>query len=188
MKSKMIVLVIVLFAIAGVGFMAFRPKVSVQPSSLPQETSKQNETFQLTSSAFSHYQPIPKKYTCDGENISPPLTISGIPKETQSLLLTVDDPDSPSGEFVHWVVANILPDVREIEEGTIPSRSTSGMTNFGKESYGGPCPPKGTHRYFFTLYALDIKLGLIGKTKKELMDSVNGHSLAKALLIGTYTR
>ena len=195
MKIQSILLFIVVFAIAGAGFIVFRTKGDVQPSLQPQDTPKQipnqvrdDKLFQLTSSAFSHYQPIPEQYTCDGEDISPPLTVTGAPKEAQSFLLIVDDPDSPTGEFVHWVVANILPDVQEIAEGTIPSESTPGMTSFGKEQYGGPCPPKGTHRYFFTLYALDIKLGLIGKTKKELMDSINGHSFAKATLIGTYEK
>ena len=195
MKMQTILLLIVVFAIAGAGFVVFRPKGNVKPSPQLQDSPKQipgqardDKLFQLTSSAFSHYQPIPQKYTCDGEDISPPLTITGAPKEAQSLLLIVDDPDSPTGEFVHWVVANISPDVEEISEGTIPPESTTGMTSFGKAQYGGPCPPKGTHRYFFTLYALDTKLGLIGKTKKELMDSINGHSFGKAILIGTYER
>ncbi len=193
MKVQMVVVAVAIFALVGVGFVAFRPKEKEKFIPQPQEAPEQilnqvqdDNTFQLTSSAFSHYQPIPEKYTCDGENISPPLTISGIPEETQSLLLIVDDPDSPTGDFVHWVVANISPDVEEITEGTIPSESTPGMTSFGKEQYGGPCPPRGTHRYFFTLYALDTKLGIIGKTKKDLMDSINGHSFAKATLIGTY--
>lgn len=196
MKAKTIVLAIVLLSVAGVSYFIFRPKGSVPPSLQPSETPKQIPTqqsddkpFQLTSSAFSHYQPIPEKYTCDGDDISPPLTITGIPKETQSLLLIVDDPDSPSGEFVHWVVANISPTVQEITEGTIPSESTAGMTGFGKEVYGGPCPPKGMHRYFFTLYALDTKLGKLGKTKQELMDeNVKGHAIGQTLLIGTYTK
>lgn len=188
MKTQKILLVIVIIAIAGGGIFMLRPKEKIPQPSQPQVTTTRAQEFQLTSSAFSHYQQIPEKYTCDGEDISPPLTISGTPKEAQSLLLIVDDPDSSSGEFVHWVVANILPEVQDIAEGIIPSQSSVGMTSFGKEQYGGPCPPKGTHRYFFTLYALDIKLGMIGKTKKELMESINGHSLAKALLIGTYTK
>ena len=140
----------------------------------------------IKSSAFANNGSIPTKYTCDGEDVNPPLNIEGIPQETQSLALTVDDPDAPMGTWDHWVVWNISPS-NEIKENTTPG--VQGVNDFRKHSYGGPCPPSGTHRYFFKVYALDTKLNLSPNSrKKELEKAMQGHILAKGETIGRYSR
>jgi Raf kinase inhibitor-like YbhB/YbcL family protein len=146
--------------------------------------------MEITSLAFANNQYIPAKYTCDGENKNPPLEISGVPEQTQSLVLTVDDPDAPSGDFVHWTIWNLNPDTKEIIEGGIlPAGSVQGMTDFGRSGYGGPCPPSGVHRYFFKLYALDRTLDIPrSSTKKELEKAMAGHIITQSQLIGLYAR
>ncbi|MFS8907342.1 YbhB/YbcL family Raf kinase inhibitor-like protein [Synechococcus sp. OH2] len=150
--------------------------------------------LQLTSSAFAPSQPIPSRYTCEGEDLSPPLTWSGAPVGTQSFALTMDDPDAPRGTFVHWVVYNLPASVTSLPEGIrsdsdLPQGAVHGQNSWGRNSYGGPCPPSGTHRYFFTLYALDRQLALApGATKEALLQAMTGHILAQAQLMGTYQR
>lgn len=145
--------------------------------------------MKLESLVFSSNSFIPKKYTCEGENVNPPLKISEIPPETKSLVLIVDDPDAPGNNWVHWIVWNIPPQITEIKENNIPQGAIEGMTDFGKTGYGGPCPPWGTHRYFFKLYALDTKLTLNSSAQKsDLEKAMKGHILAKAELIGLYRR
>ncbi len=149
------------------------------------ETSR----MKLSSIAFDHNQNIPKKYTCDGENINPPLTVSDVPDAAKSLVLIVDDPDAPGKTWVHWVLYNIDPSVTEIGENSVAKSAIQGMTDFGTASYGGPCPPSGTHRYFFRLYALDTMLDLSERAgKKEVEDAMQGHILDSAELIGLYGR
>jgi len=144
------------------------------------------ETMQITSNEFEHNGFIPRKFTCQGRDISPPLTIDNIPQGTRTFALIVDDPDAPMGTWVHWVVFNISP-AKEILEGTIPG--TQGINDFGKRNYGGPCPPSGTHRYFFKLYALDSELKVPeGLTKEELERAMEDHILAQAELIGLYKK
>lgn len=148
----------------------------------------------LTSSAFSHESAIPTTYSCDGQDISPPLQWSGAPEDTTSFVLIADDPDAPGGTFVHWVYFNIpadaegLPaDVPNSEEP--PTGGRQGTSSFRKVGYGGPCPPGGTHRYFFTLYAVDTMLDLdSGATKEDVLTAAEGHALAKAQLMGTFAR
>ena len=140
----------------------------------------------VKSDAFENNTLIPAKYTCDGDNVNPPLTINGVPNETKSLVLIVDDPDAPMGTWDHWVVWNIPP-AGKIEENTIPG--TEGMNSARKHSYGGPCPPWGTHRYFFKVYALDTKLDLNSNSrKKDVEKAMQDHILAKGELIGLYRR
>lgn len=142
--------------------------------------------MKISSPEFEHNGFIPKKFTCQGEDISPALIIEDIPKEAKSLALIVDDPDAPMGMWVHWVVFDI-PLINRIEENTIPGKQ--GRNDFGRNSYGGPCPPSGTHRYFFKIYALDKKLNLTeGLTKKELEKAMEGHTLGQAGLIGLYKK
>lgn len=142
--------------------------------------------MKLTSPAFPHNSIIPKKYTCQGEDISPPLTISDIPEGTVSLALINDDPDAPMGTWDHWLIWNIKP-TSEIKENSAPG--TQGKNSWGRNDYGGPCPPSGTHRYFFKLYALDCELDLAkGATKAELQASMEGHIVAQAELIGLYKK
>ena len=142
--------------------------------------------MELTSKEFKHNQPIPAKFTCQGDDINPALIIGGIPKEAESLALIVDDPDAPMGAWVHWVVYDI-PVISRIEEDSIPG--IQGINDFGRKDYGGPCPPSGTHRYFFKIYALGKKLNLgEGVSKKELEKAMQGHILDKAELIGLYKK
>jgi Raf kinase inhibitor-like YbhB/YbcL family protein len=146
----------------------------------------------LTSTAFSEGAPIPSDYTCDGADISPPLAWSEVPSGTQSLALIVDDPDAPRGTWVHWVLYNVPATVTELPpnvplERSLPNGAKQGRNDFGKIGYGGPCPPRGTHRYYFKLYALDTQLALdAGATKQELLDAMAGHILAEGQLMGTY--
>ncbi len=140
----------------------------------------------VKSDAFENNTLIPSKYTCDGDNVNPLLTINGVPEETKSLVLIVDDSDAPMGTWDHWVVWNIPP-VDKIEENTAPG--TEGMNSARKRSYGGPCPPWGTHRYFFKVYALDMKLDLNPNShKKHVEKAMQGHILAKGELVGLYRR
>lgn len=143
-------------------------------------------TLIITSPAFEHEEMIPVQYTCDGKNVNPPLMIKGIPENTRSLALIVEDPDAPSGVWNHWVVWNI-PVQHEIAEDSIPGKE--GLNTFGKHHYGGPCPPSGTHRYFFKVYALDSMLELEKEAdKKALMDAMEDHILAEGEIIGMYER
>ena len=145
--------------------------------------------MKISSTAFEHNGQIPKQYTCDGSDVNPPLKFEGVPTEAKSLVLIVDDPDAPMGTWVHWVLWNIDPKTTEIEENSVPKSAKQGMNDFRKHYYGGPCPPSGTHRYFFKLYALDTTLN-IGPTvtKADVESSMKGHILAKAELIGLYRR
>lgn len=145
--------------------------------------------MRISSPAFQHNQNIPSKYTCDGENINPPLQFSDIPGNAQSLVMISDDPDAPMGTWVHWTIWNIDPKTTEIAENSVPQGAIEGTTSFGETGYGGPCPPSGTHRYFFKLYALDTKLDLPTTTNaQDLKKSLQGHILAQAELIGLYKR
>jgi len=145
--------------------------------------------MKIESTAFGHEGKIPSQYTCDGENIHPPLSFSAVPSQTRSLVLVVDDPDAPSGTWVHWILWNISPRIKSIGEGNIPQGVAEGTTSFGATGYGGPCPPDGEHRYFFKLYALDIEIELPKETTKEKLEEVMlGHVLDKGELIGYYSR
>ncbi|KPK98957.1 MAG: hypothetical protein AMJ95_01475 [Omnitrophica WOR_2 bacterium SM23_72] len=142
--------------------------------------------MKISSPEFENNQFIPKKFTCQGKDINPTLIIEDIPEEAISLALIVDDPDAPMGMWVHWVVFDI-PVVGRIEENSIPGKQ--GINDFGRKDYGGPCPPSGTHRYYFKIYALDAMLNLQeGMSKKELERVMEGHILDKAELIGLYKK
>lgn len=142
----------------------------------------------ITSTAFSHEGPIPKKYTHEGEDISPPLKIAGTPMKVMSLAVIVDDPDAPLGDFVHWVAWNLDPDLTLIKEGVQPENQ--GLNDTGKPGYFGPYPPEGRpHRYSFKVYALDTLLKLSEKAlKTDLIKAMEGHILAEGELIGIYER
>ncbi len=142
--------------------------------------------MKLKSPEFKNNEYMPKKFTCRGENINPALIIDGIPPETKSLALIFDDPDAPMGTWVHWVVFNI-PVISRIEEDSVPGKQ--GINDFGRLNYGGPCPPFGTHRYFFKVYALDAELNSEeGIAETELEKAMTGHILARAELIGLYKK
>lgn len=160
------------------------------------------KTIQLQSSAFASGSAIPKDYTCDGKNLSPPLSWTGVPAGAQSLVLICEDPDAPTGVFTHWVLYNLAPTVKELKEGFPPQETVAldeqgtsetnphqGKNDFGNLGYGGPCPPSGTHHYHFEIFALDARLKLPpGATKSQLVEAMKGRTLAQGTLIGTYTR
>jgi len=142
--------------------------------------------LQVRSPAFQPNQPIPKKYSCKGNGINPPLSIEGAPKKAKTLALIMDDPDAPSGTFDHWVVWNIPTSTKSIEENTVPG--TEGLNGMRKKGYTGPCPPSGIHRYFFKVYALDTELKLGSNSRKsDAEKAMQGHILAKGELIGLFS-
>ena len=155
-------------------------------------------TLTLVSTAFAHQGEIPARYTCDGDNLSPPLAWSGVPTGTKSLVLIVDDPDAPDPKapkmtWVHWLLYNIPPNQNGLTEAmaaqNLPPGTLEGTNNWQRTGYGGPCPPIGRHRYFHKLYALDKLLPDMHKpSKKNLEQAMHGHILAQTELIGTYQR
>jgi Raf kinase inhibitor-like YbhB/YbcL family protein len=150
-------------------------------------------TFKISSPAFANGQPIPPVFSCKGRDISPALTWTDPPAGTQSFALIMDDPDAPVGIWVHWVIFNIPTSTLDLKEGTptdpqLSDGSIQGQTSAGSNGYHGPCPPSGTHRYFFKLYALDTMLKLSANAdKKELLAAMEGHILANAELMGTFS-
>ena len=148
------------------------------------------KNMKLSSPVFENSGNVPAKYTCDGENASPPLEISDVPAEAQSLALALHDPDAPlAGGFTHWVIWNIDPATKEILENSSPEGAIQGTISSGRTGYTGPCPPSGTHHYEFRLYALDTKLDLDSSVKKDdLEKAMEGHVLKQALLVGLYQR
>ncbi|MEN6336350.1 MAG: YbhB/YbcL family Raf kinase inhibitor-like protein [Phycisphaerales bacterium] len=161
---------------------------------MDQATKTQAMNIDLVSPGFGQGQMIPQDNTCDGENRSPELQWAAIPDEAQSLALIMDDPDAAAGTFTHWILYNIPVDRHELTENmphdeTLPNGAVQGINDFGKIGYGGPCPPSGTHRYYFTLYALDTDFDLPpGQTKDDLIRAMGNHILAKGQLMGRYKR
>ena len=146
-------------------------------------------SLELTSDAFMNGQSIPAKYSCVGKNISPALAWNEPPTGTQSFALIVDDPDAPMGTWVHWVLFNIPAHARSLQENLDTSAMSIGKNSSGNMRYDGPCPPSGTHRYYFKLYALDSLVNLLpGATKDELLKAMQGHILAQGELMGTFSK
>lgn len=151
-------------------------------------------TLELRSPAFAEGGRIPPKHTCDGKDVSPTLSWTGLPAGAKSLALTCDDPDAPSGLWVHWVVFDLPPSATGLPEAVpatpeMPEGGRQGKNDFRKIGYGGPCPPRGTHRYVFTLYAVDRMLGLpAGAARPDLLAALRNHTLGEATLTGTYSR
>jgi len=145
-------------------------------------------SISITSSSFQAGGDIPAKFACDGTNVSPALQIGGVPNEAKSLVLIVDDPDAPRGLFTHWIIWNIDPKTTRIAENSAPAAGVQGTNDFGKRNYGGPCPPSGTHRYFFKIFALDTKLELKPNARRAELDAaMRGHVLAQGELMGRYS-
>jgi Raf kinase inhibitor-like YbhB/YbcL family protein len=165
----------------------------ISPSPEPQPIKEVAMSFEISSPAFTNGGKIPSKYSCDGRDISPALTWTEPPAGTQSFVLIMDDPDAPMGTWVHWILYNIPPSTRNLKEGTqtdhqLSDGSLQGKTSAGSIGYHGPCPPSGTHRYFFKLYALDTVPSLSTKAdKKELLAAMEGHILANSELMGTFS-
>lgn len=209
---KTIFILIFIFAAIAIGWSFLNKKSSENnPIVVPSENASKNEgppagneassekiinsdnfknlNMKLTSSAFENNKYIPSKYTCDGEDKNPLLFVSGAPKEAKSLVLIVDDPDAPSGDWVHWTVFNIPPDIKEISEDSVPQGAILGRTDFAKSGYGGPCPHSGIHHYQFKIYALNAILNLDASAgKKEIEKAMEGLILAQDLLVGLYKR
>jgi len=144
--------------------------------------------MKITSSAFHEGGNIPSKFTCDGSDTSPPLQIAGVPSNAKMLVLIADDPDAPNGLFTHWLVWNIPPQTNSIAEGSAP-KGVQGTNDFGKSGYRGPCPPPGTHRYSFKIFALDRELDLRAGAKRSQVDAaMKGHLIAQGELVGRYAR
>ena len=157
--------------------------------------TEEGSEFRLSSEAFENEESIPARFTCDGENVSPPLAWSGAPVETKAFALIMDDPDAPGGTFTHWLLFDLPAETRELPEGVETSErpqvgGVQGSNDADSIGYTGPCPPPGTpHRYRFTLYALDVPVNLDpGAQKQEVLDAMEGHVLAQTELVGTYRR
>lgn len=170
------------------------PATQPTPATSATPTPTEAAVFELSSSVFAPGEAIHSRYSCDGDNISPPLLWAHAPEGTQSYALIMDDPDAPGGTWIHWVLFNIPAEVDSLKEDitheyVLTNSSRQGVNSWGSLGYGGPCPPDGTHRYIFRLYAVDMLLDLDpGATKQELLEAVEGHVLADAELVGTYTR
>jgi hypothetical protein len=147
--------------------------------------------LELMTDAFEEGGAIPRRYTCEGANVSPPLSWRGVPEGTKSLVLVCEDPDAPNGTWSHWVLYNLPPDAESLDEGYSAGPNVEeGRNDFGNTGYGGPCPPRGsTHRYFFRLYALDRELeATAGATRQQILDRIQDHTLGQAALMGRYAR
>jgi len=159
-----------------------------------ENTMASSNKFSITSTAFKEGEPIPQKYTCDEQDVSPSLEWLSPPSNAKSFALIADDPDAPMGTWVHWVIFNIPPSTTGLSENvppkqSLPNGALQGKNDFGNYGYGGPCPPGGTHRYYFKLYALDTTLKLSsGSTKADLLKAMEGHIVAQAQLMGRYSR
>lgn len=201
MSMKLFIAIFLLAVISGCAAeekerAAPTPSPTLTPTAIETNTKEVTtmQNISISSGAFQAGGAIPPEYTCDGSNVSPALSWRGIPSNAESIALIMDDPDAPGGTFVHWVLFNIPPGTTELPEGvprnrTLDDGSSQGITDFGRIGYGGPCPPGGTHRYYFRLYALDTMLNLQpGASRKQLDDAMRGHILAQGELMGNYKR
>lgn len=171
---------------------------TAQTDTTPATTSSNTMTFKITSSQFQANGSIPSKYTCEGSDTSPPLEWTDVPSAAKSLALIVDDPDAPDPAkpqrtYVHWVVYNIPPSVTKLDENAaksgLPNGAVQGSNDWKKQTYGGPCPPIGRHRYFFKLYALDTQLSeLNNPAKADLEKAMQGHIIGQTEIVGTYQK
>jgi len=190
LQNIIIILIVAVIIVGGI-FWYLSKRSEEKPGTVPEQGLSLNipKIMNLESPVFSNNGNIPSKYSCRGENINPPLKISGVPQKAKSLVLIVDDPDAPRGTWVHWTVWNISPKTIEIQEDSVPEGAVEGMTDFGKPGYGGPCPPSGTHHYFFKLFALNTTLDISSSSRiQDLEKAMAGHILDKAQLIGLYSR
>ena len=174
----LIVTLIVVFVFVPLHKFSTQP----MPSPTPAPTLAPS-SLKLTSSAFQSGQPIPTQYTCDGQNLNPPLTIDGVPPQTQSLVLIMDDPDAPSGTWTHWVIYNIDPKAM-----TLPANGQFATNSAGQKNYSGPCPPSGQHRYFFKLFALNTLLHVSNPNRAAVEQAMQSHIVGTAELMGVYKR
>jgi|WetSurMetagenome_2_1015567.scaffolds.fasta_scaffold132741_2 Raf kinase inhibitor-like YbhB/YbcL family protein len=185
---------IFLFFILIIFFSCQNKNSELVPKEQIPRKEKEKTEMKIISNSFKENEMIPSKYTCTGENTSPQLEWTGYPENTKSFAIIFDDPDAPAGAWVHWVVYNIPLSINELKEDFPRDKSfengiKQGITDFGRTGYDGPCPPGGTHRYYFKLYALDILINKdAGMTKQELLKAMEGHIVAEAQLMGKYKR
>ena len=162
---------------------------NVEANSMINNTTNEVNKMRISSPEFQNNGLIPKKFSCQGEDINPQLLFENVSDDAKSLVLIMDDPDAPGGTWVHWVLFNIPPDVTGILEDSVPDNAVQGLNSWPKNSYGGPCPPSGIHRYFFKLYALDVSLNLDeSASKKDVEEAMSGHVLETAQIIGLYSK
>ena len=185
MKKWLILIVIILTVVLG----AITYHSAQGPKPEKSSERKAEKVLKVTSPAFNGGELIPRKYTCQGENVNPPLAIENIPNEIKSLVLMMDDPDAPVGTFTHWLVWNIDPQTRNFLENTTPNGGVSGTNSAGKNGYTGPCPPFGTHRYIFKIFALDNILNLPpGAKRSQLETAMENHLLGSGQLMAKYSK
>ena len=185
-KSTILIIIIVLGVLLG--FWAFKKMPAQNPQQNNNQTIQQT-TMKIESPAFLDQQDIPSKYSCDGEGVNPPLAFKDIPVNAKTLALIIDDPDAPNGTWTHWTLWNIATTTSQILENSSPAEAVQGQTSSGQNDYGGPCPPSGTHHYFFKLYALDQKLTIPSySTVDKLVEAMQGHIIQQAQLIGLYSK
>jgi len=147
------------------------------------------ETITVTSSAFQDGEPIPARFSCDGDNVSPPLSWRGVPSAARAVALVVDDPDAPRGTFIHWVLLDIASATTSLPEASTPAGATQATNSAGQAAYFGPCPPSGTHHYRFTVYALSSVTGLPdGASLDRALEAIDASAIARGRLVGTYAR
>lgn len=191
MKKRIILIVATVFTLVFLSlfFYSFKIWRFEKQSVIQKNQPHKMKQLSIRSSAFQNRGKIPSKYTCDGEDINPPLIFENIPDEARSLTLIVEDPDAPGKTWLHWVVFNISADTTHINEDSVPQHAVEAMTDFGHIGYGGPCPPQGVHRYHFKLYALDTMLDLTEDvTLEEIRQAMEHHILDEAELVGLYSR
>lgn len=193
MKAKELIVLAVLMMIVAIAVFFIVYPTDLKP--IEATTTKHLSRFILTSSAFKSGEDIPEKYTCDGMDVSPPLSWSGFPAETKSFILIVEDPDAPGGIFTHWIAYNISSKITSLSEGIkkvgkLDNGILQGMNSFGRIGYNGPCPPHGSkHRYYFRIYALDCYIDLPpGATREEVLKMIKEHVIGEAELLGYYER
>jgi len=179
-----------LLILAAMGCDGGEPEAEGVERTMGAETATEGtNNLALSSSAFGEGEEIPERYTCDGEDVSPPLSWEGAPPDTVTYALIMDDPDAPAGTWVHWVLFNLPADRKQLPEDVSPEVGTGGNSSWDRTGYGGPCPPSGQHRYVFKLYALDAELALeVGADKEALQAAMEGHVLASDQLTGVYER
>jgi len=190
MKKRIFAVIIIIILLSG-AFIIYKYSVNRTAtfSNQNQQTINTTTPMNITSPAFLDSQAIPKQYTCDGDGTNPPLQFSGVPSEAKSLALLVEDPDAPTGTWVHWLMWNISASTTEISQNSVPQGAVQGQGSSGQNVYGSPCPPSGIHHYIFTLYALDSELELPSySTVENLQTAMQGHIISHARIIGLYGR
>ncbi len=188
-KATVILIVLVILGLAVEVLYKYSGSRTTTFNNQDQQKINTTTPMNISSPAFADNQAIPKQYTCDGDGINPPLQFSSVPSEAKSLALLVEDPDAPTGTWIHWLMWNIPPTVSQIAENSVPEKAVQGQESSGQNVYGAPCPPSGIHHYIFTLFALDSELNLPSySTAENLQAAMQGHIIEQAQIVGVYGR